>query len=373
MKKSVQETNSLENFLVSAGKYLKENKDKCLQALLLILIAIAAVIFLRTYFYGRPQKFQQEFDQASAISSRQAMLTGLPSPVPYDALASRYTRGNHGAEIRINAAEAVLKIGQNEVQRKAAASKAGRAFAEVIAMNPESTFNDAIKRFESVASVHMATDPLLAARALYGLASSWENLASVTAGDDEVNVRLDTAKGSYQQIIDHYSETPFAEQAKGRVVALDEPMTREFYKKTAADYVAMPVPEEIEPESSILSESGDALDPDAAVQSEDFTLEEGTAEGFAPESSEPTAAEEPASGFSEPAAAEEPVLEFSEPVAAEEPASEFSEPVAAEEPASEFSEPVAAEEPASESFEPTAAGELVPDAPAEEVVPAEPE
>ena len=200
MKTPVQEANSLEKLLISTGDYLKENREKCLQTLLLILVAVAAVVFLRTYFYGKPKKFQQDFDQAYAISSQQAMLTGLPSVEPYDTLAAHYNRGDAGAEIRINAAEAVLKTGQNQVERKKAASRAGRAAADVIAMDPEATFNDAIKRFEEVTSPQMAVDRGLAARALYGLASAWENLAAVTAGDDEVNVKLDTAKGGYQRI-----------------------------------------------------------------------------------------------------------------------------------------------------------------------------
>lgn len=273
MKTPIQEANSLEKLLVSTGNYLKENREKCMQTLLLILVAVAAVIFLRTFFYGKPKKFQQDFDQAYAISSQQAMMTGLPSVEPYDTLAAHYNRGDAGAEVRVNAAEAVVKIGQNQVERKKAAGRAGKAAADVIAMNPEATFNDAIKRFEEVTSPQMAVDPDLAARALYGLASAWENLAAVTAGDDEVNVKLDTARGIYQRVVDEFAETPFANQARTRLAELDAPLTREFYKKSAADYVAMPVPEEIKPEESILPEGSGELDPNAKVGSEDFSLE----------------------------------------------------------------------------------------------------
>ncbi|MBR2693667.1 MAG: hypothetical protein IKE69_05590 [Thermoguttaceae bacterium] len=327
MKTPVQEANSLEKLLISTGDYLKENREKCLQTLLLILVAVAAVVFLRTYFYGKPKKFQQDFDQAYAISSQQAMLTGLPSVEPYDTLAAHYNRGDAGAEIRINAAEAVLKTGQNQVERKKAASRAGRAAADVIAMDPEATFNDAIKRFEEVTSPQMAVDRGLAARALYGLASAWENLAAVTAGDDEVNVKLDTAKGGYQRVIGEFAETPYAAQAKIRLAKVDEPLTREFYKKSAADYVAMPVPEEIKPEESILPEGSDQLDPAADVTGEDFSLEgdevEATAEP-APEA-EP-AAEAPAEAPAEPAA--EPAAETPA-----EPAAEATAEPAAEAPA----------------------------------------
>ena len=289
MKKPVQEANSLENLLVSTGTYFKEKREKCLQILLLILVAVAAIVFLRTYIYGKPQKFQQDFDRAYTLSSQQAMMTGLPTAAPYDELAAHYTRGNAGAEIRINAAEAVLKIGQNEVERKKSASQIGRASADVIAMNPEETFSDAVKRFETVTDASMATDPVLAARALYGLASAWENLASVTAGDDEVNVKLDTAKVAYQQIVTLFSKTPFAPRAEARLAQLDEPLVREFYKKSAAEFVAMPVPEEIKPAESILPENAGELDPNADVKGEDFSLEEGEAPA-----AEEDAGEEPA-------------------------------------------------------------------------------
>ncbi len=306
MKTPVQEANSLEKLLVSTGNYFKENREKCFQTFLLILVAVAAVVFLRTYFYGKPKKFQQDFDQAYAISSQQAILTGLPSVEPYDTLAAHYSRGDAGAEIRINAAEAVLKTGQNQVERKKAASRAGKASADVIAMDPESTFGDAVKRFEGVTSPQMAVDPNLAARALYGLASSWENLASVTAGDDEVNVKLDTAKGVYQQIVDGFAGTPFARQAKERLAKLDEPLTREFYKKAAADYVSMPVPEEIKPAESILPDDSGELDPNAEVGSEDFSLEGDQVE--APAETEPAAGEAaPAeSATAESASAQQP-------------------------------------------------------------------
>ncbi|MBO7725084.1 MAG: hypothetical protein J6S40_01320 [Thermoguttaceae bacterium] len=314
MKTPVQEANSLEKLLISTGNYLKENREKCMQTLLLILVAIAAVIFLRTYFYGKPKKFQQDFDQAYAISSQQAMLTGLPSVEPYDTLAAHYNRGDAGAEVRVNAAETTLKIGRNQVERKKAASRAGKAAADVIAMDPEATFNDAIKRFETVTSPQMAADPNLAARALYGLASAWENLASVTAGDDEVNVKLDTAKGVYQQVVDGFAETPFAHQARMRIDILDEPLTREFYKKTAADYVAMPVPEELKPEESILPDNSGELDPNAEVGSEDFSLEGDQVE--APAETAPEA--EPAAPVEETAPAEEaaPAEPAAEPEAA---------------------------------------------------------
>ena len=53
MKTPVQEANSLEKLLISTGNYLKGNREKCFQIILLILVAIAAVMFLRTYFYGK--------------------------------------------------------------------------------------------------------------------------------------------------------------------------------------------------------------------------------------------------------------------------------------------------------------------------------
>ena len=188
------------------------------------------------------------------------------------------------------------------------------AMACRIAMEPESTFGDAVKRFDGVTSPQMAVDPNLAARALYGLASSWENLASVTAGDDEVNVKLDTAKGVYQQIVDGFAGTPFARQAKERLAKLDEPLTREFYKKAAADYVSMPVPEEIKPAESILPDDSGELDPNAEVGSEDFSLEGDQVE--APAETEPAAGEAaPAeSATAESASAQQPA----EPAPAEE-------------------------------------------------------
>ena len=91
MKTPIQEANSLEKLLVSTGNYLKENREKCMQMLLLILVAVAAVIFLRTFFYGKPKKFQQDFDQAYAISSQQAMMTADDAISP-SATASRSHR-----------------------------------------------------------------------------------------------------------------------------------------------------------------------------------------------------------------------------------------------------------------------------------------
>lgn len=306
MKTPVQEANSLESLLVSIGTYVKEKKEKCLQSILLVLIVIAAVVMMRFYFYGKPQKFQLDFDRAYALSTQQAMMSGTPSPAPYDALASKYSKGNSGAEVRINAAEAVLKTAQSEVERKITASKAGKAPAEVIAMDPESTFNDAIKRFKGVTDVNMASDPTLAARALFGLASAWENLASVTAGDDEVSVKLDSAKETYQKVLDDYSGTPFAAAAKERLSALAEQFTLDFYKKTAADYVAMPVPEEEKAPESILSENPDNLDPNADVQNgENFNLQDDSANGEEAEPAEEKPAESESAESAEPAEGEQ--------------------------------------------------------------------
>lgn len=271
MKPTAQEANSLETVLISAGKNLKANKEKYLQTVLLILVVIAALIFFRTYFYGKPLRFQQDFSQAHLLSTQQAMISGTPDAKPYEALAARYTKGNEGAEVRIGAGEALLKTGQSEVDQKKTAGKAGKASAAVKEMNPESTFNSAMDQFTLAAG--MASDKLLASRALFGSASVCENLAAVTAGADQVNVKLDTAVKNYQQILDKYPDTPFAAVAKERLAVLAEPVVREFYIKTADAYVTMPEPElEAEPES-ILSEEGDKLDPDAAVSGEDFSLQ----------------------------------------------------------------------------------------------------
>lgn len=272
-----EKANSLETLLVHIGRSFKENKEKITQMILLILIAVAAVLFLRFYFYGKPQKFQGEFDQAYYYSTQQSMMTSVPNAAPYDELAAHFTKGNEGAEARISAGEALLKTGQMEVEQKKEAGKAKTAAAEVIAMNPEKTFSDAIKRFEEVTGTQMAADPLLAARALYGCGAAYESLAAVTAGDDQVALKLDSAKACYQKILDQFGETAFAAQAKDRVDALTAPITVAYYKKTADQFVTMPEPELAKPLESILSENADSLDPASGAgleNREDFSLKE---------------------------------------------------------------------------------------------------
>ena len=259
MKQSKKEesVNSLEKLLVSTGKTLKDKKESFTQILLVVLIVILAFVFLRTYLIGKPRRAQGAIDEAYYNSTVMFSL----NPAPYQALSGQLTKGNDGAEVRILLGEAFLKKGQMEVTEKKGASEAKKTTADVIAMNPEATFNDAIKEFEEVINAQMPSDPLLLARALYDCGAAYENLAAITAGDDEVAVKLDAATSQYQMILEKAGQTAFAPQARLRIDALADPLTLAFYKKAANDYVTMPAPELETPAESILSENAEDLTP----------------------------------------------------------------------------------------------------------------
>ncbi|HUY35998.1 MAG TPA: hypothetical protein VMV69_24885 [Pirellulales bacterium] len=81
----------------------------------------------------------------------------------------------------------------------------------------EESLKEAVAAYSSVID-HAPPDSLLAERATFGLAETYESLGQV-----------DDARKRYQSVQDHWPRGAFAGQAAGRLADLDRDSTREFY------------------------------------------------------------------------------------------------------------------------------------------------
>ncbi|MBO7678205.1 MAG: hypothetical protein J6S75_00905 [Thermoguttaceae bacterium] len=227
-------------------------------------MAIAAVIFVR-YFTGRKNLAQRRLDDAYYQASSGGMFGSVDpalAAVGYRQLADQYKSGDIGAQARIALGEGQLNQADSQVAQKRANSKAQYNDEAVAALDPATSYNEAIATLKEVADSSMAKDPNFTARALFGVATAEEGLAAIAVDDAAVDTALASAKADYQKIVSSFGATPYAERAKERIEMLDAPMTVAYYRQSADQFRNMPVPPARPADESILPEgTHDNLDP----------------------------------------------------------------------------------------------------------------
>ncbi|MBQ6620140.1 MAG: hypothetical protein IJH68_08350 [Thermoguttaceae bacterium] len=262
--KHEREKNSLEVWLLKFIQQCKTNRQLVLQYVLIILVAIAAVIFVR-YFTGRKNLAQRRLDDAYYQASSGGMFGSVDpalAAVGYRQLADQYKSGDIGAQARIALGEGQLNQADSQVAQKRANSKAQYNDEAVAALDPAASYNEAIATLKEVADSSMAKDPSFTARALFGVATAEEGLAAIAADDAAVDTALASAKADYQKIVSSFVATPYAERAQERINMLDAPMTVAYYRQSADQFRNMPVPPARPADESILPEgTHDNLDP----------------------------------------------------------------------------------------------------------------
>ena len=262
--KHEREKNSLEVWLLKFIQQCKTNRQLVLQYVLIILVAIAAVIFVR-YFTGRKNLAQRRLDDAYYQASSGGMFGSVDpalAAVGYRQLADQYKSGDIGAQARIALGEGQLNQADSQVAQKRANSKARYNDEAVAALDPAASYNEAIATLKEVADSSMAKDPSFTARALFGVATAEEGLAAIAADDAAVDTALASAKADYQKIVSSFGATPYAEQAQERIEMLDAAMTVAYYRQSADQFRNMPVPPARPADESILPEgTHDNLDP----------------------------------------------------------------------------------------------------------------
>ncbi|MBQ3454712.1 MAG: hypothetical protein IJG25_07580 [Thermoguttaceae bacterium] len=262
--KHEREKNSLEVWLLKFIQQCKTNRQLVLQYVLIILVAIAAVIFVR-YFTGRKNLAQRRLDDAYYQASSGGMFGSVDpalAAVGYRQLADQYNSGDIGAQARIALGEGQLNQADSQVAQKRANSKAQYNDEAVAALDPAASYNEAIATLKEVADSSMAKDPSFTARALFGVATAEEGLAAIAADDAAVDTALASAKADYQKIVSSFGATPYAERAQERINMLDAPMTVAYYRQSADQFRNMPVPPARPADESILPEgTHDNLDP----------------------------------------------------------------------------------------------------------------
>lgn len=267
MKNSVKhqrEKNSLEAFLLKLARDYKANKERILQALLVFLIALAAFLFVRFYFFGKKVTAQNSLDDAYYLSTGESLVSfaAAPDPAPYQELAAKYGSGDVGALTRLALGEAKLKTGQMQIGQKQMNSKAEYNDELVAALEPATPLNEALEAFDELLNKKMASDSALSARALYDAGAVCETLAILAADDAAVAELLDKAKARYAQIAGVCADSPYTTLAAERIKQLEQPITVTFYQQSANAFRTMPVPPPKPVTESILSETpAESLDP----------------------------------------------------------------------------------------------------------------
>ena len=279
--KKADEKNSLEQLLLRWKKSFQENKAKSVQYVLVVALVVVVVALFRFNVFNGSDKWAAA-DGAYYSATQNAFAgAGLPDAETLASVANAYKSSNLGASMHADAGSAYLLAGLNDVAGAKARSRGVKSQDENQTFDPKAKFQAAVDEF-SLAST--TNNPDVQARAYYGGAVAWESKASVAAVDAEVEASLQSAKELYQKIVDMTSATPYAALAKERLVSLERPLTLDYYKAIAKNFVELPEPADAE---SILPEGakpgeGD-LNADEAVSVENFETEDDAVEDSAVE------------------------------------------------------------------------------------------
>ena len=297
MKKS-DEKNSLEQLLLKGKSAYEGNKSKALQYVLLIVLAVAVVVLIRSKFFGGPSGKMDVADQAYYSAAQ-------------DAFSGTGTGGSALVEVAnsykgdANAGDVFLNEGQGDVEGKRAASRGTKSDAASGEPDPVAKFSSAYEAYEKASA---SNDADVKARAFYGMGVAQEYLASVASDDEAVVAAIEKAKEAYKKVAEatEGNDSPYRATAANALANLERDLTAAYYKSAAKNFRELPEPSD-EP---VLSEKGDELNVGEAVNVEGFdtnddgdSAEAPASEGEGEAASEPAAEETPApASESEPAA-----------------------------------------------------------------------
>jgi len=251
MKKSkkLDEKNSLEQLLLKGKKSFEENKAKSYQFIIVLVLVVVVVAALRFGVFGGRSDKLSSADGAYYSATQNAFAgVGIPDADALVTVANAYKSSNLGASMHADAGSAFLIAGLNDLAGAKAKSRGVKPQDENQTFDPKAKFKSACDEFNLAATTN---NPDVQARSYYGAGVAYESVASVAADDAEVEAGVQSAKESYQKIVDMSSETPYKALAKERLVSLERPLTINYYKAIAKSFVELPNPSETE---SILSE-----------------------------------------------------------------------------------------------------------------------
>ena len=339
MKKSrkADEKNSLEQLLLRWKRYYDENKTKVLQFVLVFAAVVVIVALLRSGVFKGSNK--NDVVDTTYYAATQASFAGVGAP-DADAFAvnaSAYGSTVAGGVLHVDAGEAYVRRGFEDVAKKQRYS-AGTKLEEGEKLNdPKASYASAVEEFEKATA---CSDADIKARAYYGEGAAQESIASVSENDEAVVAALDAAKTCYEKVASASASSPYASLVKKRLESLANPATVDYYKAIAHAFVTLPDPAD----TPSITTGDDSLEVGAPVDvNEEFNLNEDS-EAEKPADDAAPAAE---ASVEEAASAEEAAPAEETTTVEEAPAAEESAPVeeapAEEAPAAEATEAAPAE------------------------------
>lgn len=308
MKKSkkADEKNSLEQLLLRWKRYYDENKTKVLQFVLVFAVVVVVVALFRSGVFKGSNKNDVVDTTYYAATQASFAGAGAPDADAFAANASAYGATVAGGILHVDAGEAFVRRGFEDVARKQRYS-AGTKLGEGEKLNdPKASYNSAIEEFEKAAA---CSDPDVKARAYYGEGAAQESIASVSDNDEAVVAALDAAKACYEKVATASATSPYASLAKKRLESLAKAATVDYYKAIAHAFVTLPDPAD----TPSITSGDDSLDVGSPINvDEEFKLneEDDSASDAAAATEESASAEAPAE---EPAQTEAPAEEPAAP------------------------------------------------------------
>jgi len=308
MKKSkkADEKNSLEQLLLRWKRYYDENKTKVLQFVLVFAVVVVVVALFRSGVFKGSNKNDVVDTTYYAATQASFAGAGAPDADAFAANASAYGATVAGGILHVDAGEAFVRRGFEDVARKQRYS-AGTKLGEGEKLNdPKASYNSAIEEFEKAAA---CSDSDVKARAYYGEGAAQESIASVSDNDEAVVAALEAAKACYEKVATASATSPYASLAKKRLESLAKAATVDYYKAIAHAFVTLPDPAD----TPSITSGDDSLDVGSPINvDEEFKLneEDDSASDAAAATEESASAEAPAE---EPAQTEAPAEEPAAP------------------------------------------------------------
>ncbi len=254
-KKISNDKNSLEQLLIRGKDGLAQNKAKACQFILVFVVVLLAIWVVRAKMTGAD----------SALTAADGIRATATDPKQLvDAAAS--FKGETAAALYVDAGEAYLNVGMNEIARKKANSRAAENDPTAAALDPSVNFAEAVKAFDAAFGLG-STD--LKARAAFGAGSAQEALASVAADDAAVDAAVEAAKAQYAKVAEVSASSPYCEAAAERLAALERAVAADYLKSAAKKFRELPTPPE--KAESILTGDGE-LTPGETTNVGEFEL-----------------------------------------------------------------------------------------------------
>lgn len=315
MKKSkkTDEKNSLEQLLIRWKQYYDENRTKVFQFVLIFVVVVVVVSLLRSGVFKGSNK--NDIVDTTYYAATQSSFAGVGAP-DADAFASNATAYGStvaGGVLHVDAGEAFVRRGFEDVARKQRYS-AGTKLEEGEKLNdPKASYTSAVEEFEKAAA---CSDADVKARAYYGQGAAQESIASVSDSDEAVVAALDAAKACYEKVASASATSPYASLAKKRLESLAKPATVDYYKAIAHAFVTLPDPAD----TPSITSGDNSLDVGSSINvGEEFKLEGSDSDSAEPAGESPSAEAAPAAENSaaqseaESATEEAPAVETAQP------------------------------------------------------------